>query len=289
MRNVLITGTPRSGTTLLCSLLNKLPDTVALHEPMNVWDFPNCADAAAVADVIEGFCSETRKSLHERGVAMSKHVGGHVPDNVASDEVGRSGSRLRHTEHGPVSVDKPLSPNFELAIKHPVAFTALLGTLSQRFDCYAIIRNPLSTLASWNSLEWLNVKNGHVPIGEKLDDELKKHLASEPDRFERQLYILEWFYKRFQELLPANALVKYEDLVASRGRELAKFFPAASNLDENLTSKNVNKFYDRALMVDLGQRLLQRSGAIWNFYAKRDVESLLEEVTSSAPIVSKPQ
>lgn len=31
MRNVLITGTPRSGTTLLCSL-NKIPDTVALHE-----------------------------------------------------------------------------------------------------------------------------------------------------------------------------------------------------------------------------------------------------------------
>lgn len=31
MRNVLITGTPRSGTTPLCSL-NKIPDTVALHE-----------------------------------------------------------------------------------------------------------------------------------------------------------------------------------------------------------------------------------------------------------------
>ena len=70
MRNVLITGTPRSGTTLLCSLLNKLPDTVALHEPMNVWEFPNCRDAAAIADVIEGFCNETRKSLLEHGVAV---------------------------------------------------------------------------------------------------------------------------------------------------------------------------------------------------------------------------
>src|ERR1700716_4011573 len=64
MRNVLIPGTPRSGTTLLCSLLNKLPDTVALHEPMNVWDFPKCRDAGAVADVIESFCAEnpTRSS-----------------------------------------------------------------------------------------------------------------------------------------------------------------------------------------------------------------------------------
>src|ERR1700716_780909 len=116
MRNVLITGLPRSGTTLLCSLLNKLPDTVALHEPMNVWDFPKCPDASAVADVIENFCVETRTSLHEHGFAMSKHVHGKIPDNVAADQVNRAGTRLRHTEHGPVVGDKALSQNFNFAV-----------------------------------------------------------------------------------------------------------------------------------------------------------------------------
>jgi hypothetical protein len=287
MRNVLLTGTPRSGTTLLCSLLNKLPDTVALHEPMNVWDFPKCPDASAVADVIETFCAETRTSLHERGEAVSKHVGGMIPDNVAADKVNQRGTRLRHTEHGPVKIDKPLSENFVLAIKHPVAFSALLGTLVERFDCLAIIRNPLSTLASWNSLAWLNVKDGHAPIGEKLDAQLRQDLAAEPDAIERQLHILEWFYKRFREFLPANAIVKYEDLVSSRGRELARFFPQAAELDENLTSKNVNKFYDHALMIELGERLLRRSGIIWDFYGKRDVENLLEEVNASARVAQK--
>jgi hypothetical protein len=282
MRNVLITGTPRSGTTLLCSLLNKLPDTVALHEPMNVWDFPKCRDASAVADVIEKFCSETRSSLHEHGFAMSKHVHGQIPDNVAADQVNRAGTRLRHTEHGPVVVDKPLSQGFDLAIKHPVAFSALLETLSQRFECYAIIRNPLATLASWNSLAWLNVKNGHAPIGEKLDAELQRDLAAEPDPIERQLHILEWFYDRFRHFLPERAMVKYEDLITSHGRELAKFFPAASNLDENLSSKNVNKYYDRELMMDIGQRLLRREGPIWHFYGKGDVEKLLSEVSAGA-------
>lgn len=288
MRNVLITGTPRSGTTLLCSLLNKLPDTVALHEPMNVWDFPNCADANAVADVIENFCAETRRSLHEHGYAMSKHVAGQIPDNVAADQVNRSGTRLRHTEHGPVFVDKPLSPDFVLAIKHPVAFTALLQTLSQRFDCFAIIRNPLATLASWNSLEWLNVKSGHAPIGEKLDDQLQRDLAAEPDAIDRQLHILEWFYQRFRKFLPDRAMVKYEDLVASRGRELAKFVPAAASMDENLSSKNVNKFYDRTLMLELGKRLLERKGVIWDYYSKSDVESLMGEASTSAPMPSNP-
>jgi hypothetical protein len=288
MRNVLITGTPRSGTTLFCSLLNKVPDTVALHEPMNVWEFPDCPNANAIADVIAGFCQETRNSLHEHGYAISKHVGGNIPDNVAADQVNQKGMRLRHTEHGKVFVEKPLSPGFVLAIKHPVAFTALLETLAQRFECYAIIRNPLATLASWNSLAWLNVKNGHAPIGEKLDAELQSDLAKQPDAIERQLHILEWFYQRFRSFLPDGSMVKYEDLIASRGRALGKFFPEAAQLDENLASKNVNKFYDRALMIDLGERLLRRSGVIWDYYSKSDVEKLMNEVNAGAPVPSSP-
>ena len=282
MRNVLITGTPRSGTTLLCSLLNKLPDTVALHEPMNVWDFPNCPDASAVADVIDRFCADTRKSLLGTGVAVSKHVGGLIPDNVAADQVNRSGTRLRHTEHGPVRIDKPLSERFALAIKHPVAFTALLGTLSARFDCLAIVRNPLSMLASWNSLAWLNVKNGHAPIGEKLDPELRQTLADEPDVFERQIQIVEWFYNRFRKFLPDAAVLKYEDVIASHGQNLQTFFPHAAQLNENLVSKNINKFYDKALMQQLGERLLKRGGVIWEFYSKADVEKLLQQVDPTA-------
>jgi hypothetical protein len=281
-RNVLITGTPRSGTTLLCALLNKLPDTVALHEPMNVWEFPNCPDRSAVADVIDQFCDQTRTSLHEKGFAMSKHVGGEIPDNVAANKVNQKGTRLRQTEHGPVFIDKALSPNFTLAIKHPVAFSALLETLTHRFDCFAIIRNPLATLASWNSLAWLNVGKGHAPIGEKLDMDFARALSREQDQIERQLLILEWFYDRFRRFLPNQAIIKYEDLVASSGRELARFFPAAAELAENLSSKNVNKFYDRDVMIRLGQRLLQRPGVIWDFYSKRDVEQLLELVTQKS-------
>jgi Sulfotransferase family len=288
MRNVLITGTPRSGTTLLCSLLNKLPDVVALHEPMNVWELPDCPDANAAADLIQRFCDSTRTSLHEHGYALSKHVAGKIPDNVAANQVNQRGIRLRQTEHGKVHVNKPLSKDFDLAIKHPVAFTALLETLSKRFECFAIIRNPLSTLASWNSLAWLNVKNGHAPIGEKLDPEFRKALADQPDTIERQLMIMEWFYRRFRSFLPDKALIKYEDLITSRGRELGRFFPQASQLDENLASKNVNKFYDRPLMLDLGERLLNRSGIIWDYYAKADVEALMAEISSQPEPAANP-
>ncbi len=278
-RNVLITGIPRSGTTLVCSILNKVSDVVALHEPMDVWDFAKCRDGSEMARVIEKFCGEARRSLREEGFAISKHVGGEIRDNSAADQ---AGGRVRQTEHGKIFIDKPLSENFTLAIKHPLAFTALLASLSPHFECFAIIRNPLATLASWNSLDWLKVKKGHAPIAEKLDVDLAGNLAKEPDAIERQIQIVEWSYLRYRQLLRADAVLKYEDLIATRARALAKFFPAASNLDEDLVSKNLNKHYDRALMTDLGQRLLKREGPLWNFYSKGDVENLLSEITSNA-------
>src|SRR6266404_4776324 len=280
MRNVLITGTPRSGTTLVCSLLNKLPDIVALHEPMNVFEFVGRTEDET-ANIIEKFCADSRKSLHEHKFAVSKHVGGNVRDNSAA--VDRAGKRTRQTEHGRIEVEKSLSKDFTLAFKHPMAFSALLGPLSKRFECFAIIRNPLATLASWNSLDWFPLKDGHSPIGEKLDVDLARELAIKSDAMDRQIHILEWFHERFRRFLPEHALIKYEDLIRSRARDLARAFPAAANLDEDLSSKNVNRFYDRELMIDIGQRLLKREGPVWNFYTKDDVESLISEINSGTP------
>src|SRR5262249_46411824 len=279
MRNVLITGTPRSGTTLTCSLLNKLPDIVALHEPMNVFEFVG-RSGDEVGLMIDEFCVESRKSLHDVGWAASKHVGGKVRDNSAVTD--RAGKRVRQTEHGRLEIDKPLSKEFTLAIKHPAAFTALLEPLSKRFECIAIIRNPLATLGSWNSLDWFPLKEGHLPVGEKLDVDLARDVASLPDVIDRQIRLLEWFYDRFRRILKDTAVIKYEALIESRGRELAKFFPAAEKLDEDLASKNVSEFYDRALMTEAGARMLKRDGPLWNFYGKRDVENVLSEISSHA-------
>ena len=49
-RNVLITGIPRSGTTLVCSLLNKVPDVVALQATR---DAPSERQRHLVLDLLE--------------------------------------------------------------------------------------------------------------------------------------------------------------------------------------------------------------------------------------------
>src|SRR5688500_6211375 len=80
--NILITGTPRSGTTLTCHLLNLLPDTVALHEPMRVSEFGALHDHAEICRTIARFCADQRAAIGERGRAVSKQIDGTVPDNT---------------------------------------------------------------------------------------------------------------------------------------------------------------------------------------------------------------
>ncbi|PYK30527.1 MAG: hypothetical protein DME57_06695 [Verrucomicrobia bacterium] len=169
-------------------------------------------------------------------------------------------------------------------MKHPMAFAALLEPLSKRFECFAIVRNPLATLASWNSLDWFALKEGHSPIGEKLDVDLGRALSIIGEVTDRQIHILEWFYDRFRRFLSEQAVIKYEDLMTSRGRELAKIVSAAEQLDEDLNSKNVSEFYDHKLMSEIGQRLLKRDGPIWNFYGRAAVEALVSETSRGAEL-----
>ncbi len=80
-RNIVITGPGRSGTTLTCHLLNKLPNTVALSEPINPGKYTDrLPDNEAVADGIRDFYREQRRMALNRGTVLSKHVGV-VPDN----------------------------------------------------------------------------------------------------------------------------------------------------------------------------------------------------------------
>ena len=124
--DILLTGLPRSGTTLVCNLLNMLSDTIALAEPMDVGIFGKLPTRAAILDVIEQFAAQQRASLLTRNVAVSRHVEGTVQDNLFAPTRGPDGLRHFHAVRGAVHFDKPLKSDFNLIIKHPAAFTALL-------------------------------------------------------------------------------------------------------------------------------------------------------------------
>lgn len=271
--DIVLTGLPRSGTTLTCHLLNQLPNTLALHEPMTV-DFAALGGRAAMADAVEHFFAETRRSALADGTVRTKHIQGRLPVNPISDRYGERGLRPTLAEIGRVRIEKTLGADFLLVVKHPAAFTALLDELIARFPCYAVIRNPLSVLASWNSIA-VPVQDGHAPGAERIDGALARALAGIDDRLARQLFLLSWFYEKYDRLLPRGAILRYEDTIASGGKSLAPITPLAERLAEPLRSKNANEVYDEKLMHGLGEALLRADGAFWRFYSRESVGQLL--------------
>lgn len=284
--NIVLTGLPRSGTTLTCHMLNRLPNTVALHEPITYGKFEPGNDEV-ILEGIEEFYKRMRRMIHKEKVAFSKEMEGQITDKdyqLTSEAERRRravGNRRQKRKDQKVAVDKELDRDFALVIKQPAMFSALLPILVKRFPCYALVRNPLAVLASWNTIN-RHTRNGHAPAAERYDEHLRSALETIEDRSERQLCLLSWFFERYRQELPEDHVVRYEEMVASGGASLSRISPAAKSLNESLPSRNLNPLYDREEMRVLGRRLLDSEGAYWSFYTRESVEELLEEAGKAA-------
>lgn len=271
-KDIVLAGLPRSGSTLTCHLINKLPDAVALNEPMASRRFEDLPDNGAICDTISQFLVSMRGSLGQTGTAMSKHIDGVVPDNPVARKIQGEGLRKGEAVLGKVNFSKSLPADFTLVVKHPSTFAALLPDLMKRFSTYATIRNPVAVLSSWNSVE-MPLRDGHAPKGERMDPELRASLSLIPDRLDRQVHLLCWFFERFSAL-PAERIIRYEDIIESAGSCLRVLAQSAAGLEEPLESRNRNSLYDADLTPILVERLLrERDGAFWDFYSKGSVEA----------------
>lgn len=269
--DVVLTGLPRSGTTLTCHLLNKLLDVVALSEPMRVEKLATLPDRSAVCDEIGRFFADSRRSIAETGMAQSRHVGGAVPDNTVRGKVVAGGLRKGEGVRGLIPIDKELPADYTLCVKHPAAFTALLPELAQHFRAYAVVRNPLSVLASWNSVSMPHGA-GRAPAAEGLDPALRAALAALDDVTDRQFHLIDWYFSQYRAGLPRHCVLRYEDIVATGGVALAPIAGSAAALREPLVEKNANKLYKPETVRELAKRLLDSEGAYWDFYKREDVE-----------------
>lgn len=277
-RNLVLTGVPRSGTTLCCRLLGQARDTVALFEPMDVLRLPTARMAAL--DEVGKFFVESRASLGVDRTAWSQQVGGTVPDNPFASQRDSDGRRRHEAARGRILVDKALSEDFTLVVKHNAAFTALLPELAQRYEVCAVVRNPLAVLASWHSVD-LPVSQGRLPAGEHLDPLLARRLDAEPDRLARQLLILDWLFGRYQRWLPRSCVLAYEEVVADAGRPLAEAF-GLELPSLPLQERNASRLYDVDTCERLAEGLLADDGAWRSRYGDSEVVGLLQRLREGA-------
>ena len=276
--DIVLTGIPRGGTTLACHLLGEAPDTLALFEPMPVESLP-VNHHEALLEVARYFHAVRQRALNE-GRVPSKHRDGRVPDNPFGERDDAAGVRPWLAHLGEIEVDKPISAQFRLVIKHNSAFVAMLPALATRFPVIGVVRNPLAVLASWRSVD-LSVSHGRLPAGEHLDPQLAADLAAQPDLLRRQVLLVDWFFARLQQWVAPAHLVRYEETITSSGESLLQAAGIASGDARTRTalrSQNTNRQYDAGEVQMLVTALRTHARACWQTYSIEDVETLAKRL-----------
>lgn len=267
-----LTGVPRSGTTLATHLLNRVPDVVALGEPLRPGALMEEPSRRALLDAIEAFFESQRHSAVTEGVVESKVVEGRDVDNYV-ERRDDAGLRVDVAERGRMALDRPVTDAVQIVIKDLSLSTAVLPDLRQRFAVTALVRNPVAVLASWETVD-MPFRDGHAPHAEWFSPDLARRLAVD-DRRERQLRLLDWWFEQLTTHLPPEHVLRYEDVVATDGRALEVVVTGAKDLDEDLSSRNANEAYATVDIDELVDAVLARDDAAWwAHYGRDEVEAL---------------
>lgn len=272
----LLSGIPRSGSSLACRLAGQLPDFVALSEPMARSEFAGLATSSEALATIEGFAQGVRERIVTRRRASTVQVDGRLADNVVDAEA-VDGLRRRQAAQAEIDIDKPLSDGFSLLIKHNALFAALLPQLASSFRCIGLVRNPLAVLASWQTVD-LPVNRGRIPAGEQFDQGLREALDCDADTLARQVTIINWFFAQYADELAAEQILRYEDLIASGAKALFGMLGHRRANRAPLASRNDHAVYRDADIEALLAALLDHGGAWTRFYTRTDCEAVAERL-----------
>ena len=271
-RNIILTGIPRSGSTLTCHLINLLPDCLALVEPLDMAQLVALKSAKKRTAFISSYFEQVREEVHSNNRVPIPILQGQTTNTFSEQRTGGRTSVFTHTEWQPLN--KSLTRHFTLLIKHPNAFSALLGELTTTFSCFALIRNPLAILASWDSLDH-PLRDGHAPMAERFDPELKNKLYLCKSSIQRQMTLLDWYFRKYSTVLDKQHILRYEDLIDAPRAVLSCVSSNTRAIREELTNRNESNLYNARFVLDAAQMLLtDEANGCWQFYEKQEVFDL---------------
>jgi hypothetical protein len=274
-KNIVLTGIPRSGTTFICHLLNKISNSVALHEPLPILKMAELINREGINTVLGNFFQQARTTLIEKNIAPSRLINKDISDNYFSDKLTLNGLRQNLSSGiGAIKFNKTYDQDLTIIVKHNASFSALLNELKNKYPCYAVIRNPLSVLLSWQTTD-IPINRGRLPAGEAFSEKLKYIIKSESNLLTRQINILHWFFGEYKTHLSDSQIICYEKVIENNGAVLSVITPDAIKLKEDLSSRNKNPLYPKELYYKIGIVLLNSQGPIWDFYEKSEIEALI--------------
>jgi hypothetical protein len=268
-QNILITGVPRSGTTLLTTLLHAVPNCVALSEPLQLRSIKDgLASPNDYARRLVELIKDLRREISEgrpmpiRRDKTNRTVASNYWRRVA---VGTE-QRMEATFEVRQEACAVETADFTLCIKNCGQFTSCLEALTTIPGVVpiAVIRHPVPCLLSWRSLS-LPVSNGRLKFGEQFHPELRRIKKIE-DALLRQVRLLDWYFEAYHRHRERLHIIRYEDLVQSPDLLRRHVdIPADHTLPE-LQSMNQRPEYDWDQAAKIREYLRLHGRHVQHFY-----------------------
>lgn len=211
MHNVILTGIPRSGTTLAAALIDSLPNAVCLNEPLWQTDVKLDGNPQALALWLrDDFARLRQHLLAEHPIPDRRDAEGKAITNFFKD-----GKPVQEKTFG-LLIRAGLTPDFTLAVKHNALFMAALPHLALMSDflVIALLRHPVATIASWQRVP-LPVAEGRMPHAATYWPKIKSIGESNDDVLIKQVKLYDALCGRLAKLRGAIHIVHYELLITN--------------------------------------------------------------------------
>lgn len=189
-----ITGIPRGGTSLLCNLINHVQNIVCMNEVPTFYN----------VDVLPRSFHDLRLAIKaglEIPFMISKESGAEITDTQSQEFI------INHTV---VNVDssKPIAVGSKINVPYLLQMDKIL---SYGYKVFAVIRNPIYAIASWNKYA------EKIPEAHVLNHDFEKwprykdFKFETEERFTRQAEL----YNHFMSIIWHYKLnrIRYEDMV----------------------------------------------------------------------------
>ncbi|MDE3059423.1 MAG: sulfotransferase domain-containing protein [Pseudomonadota bacterium] len=251
MRDIVLTGIPRSGTTLLTALMDSQPASVALNEPQ--WQYDAMAamkdrtPAAGFARWLIGDFADIRRKLLQGIAIPERRRNGTAPTNYYRSH---AGDRRPDIHYELVPFTRPgLTGDFTLAVKHNGLYLGVLPELAAtgHFTIAAIVRHPAGAIASWRDTK-VPPGKGLLPGAAGYWKEMRELTAAPMDLLEKQVRMYDLICQRLLSLKDNILLLRYEDITGPGGEKALAPLGIASVDPAMITPRKLD-FYDPALIA----------------------------------------
>ncbi len=241
----ILTGIPRSGTTLLCSLLNHIQNVVCLNEISDFYDTNRLPTAFSSLNYIVRNIKKYPSRRKDGAEITDTQTKGHrvelTPIVIDSDKPVYIGSKINY----------PYLDNIDQIIKYG-------------YPIIAMVRNPVFTIASWNMHE-KNINEAHVmPEDFERWPRYSKIEFKSDDKYGRQAELWNYMARIILDKIGRRFTYRYEALVKDTNAYLNYITHTIGLLHKELNKplpelKNLNDIrrFDNIDFVEIAEAVLE--------------------------------